>query len=98
MFQIELPFLAARPAIGGAAQSSMENIRYLQKEPKAHAIAYALVGQTLRHYFFLLESRVGCHPPIFRLGAAAMMLIFSFFGFLASRLPLCSLFATPNTP
>src|SRR4051795_13090293 len=43
-----------------------------------------------RHYFFLPELRVGCHPAVFWLGAAAITLIFSFLGFLASRLPLCS--------
>jgi hypothetical protein len=43
-------------------------------------------------YFFLSEAKVGCHTA-FRLGAAAIALIFSFLGFLASRLPLCLLFA-----
>ena len=41
-------------------------------------------------YFFLPEPNVGCHPAVFWLGAAAMVLIFSFFGFLDSRLPFCS--------
>jgi hypothetical protein len=41
-------------------------------------------------YFFLPEPKVGCHPAVFWLGAAAMVLIFSFFGFLVSRLPFCS--------
>jgi hypothetical protein len=40
-------------------------------------------------YFFLSEARVGCHVAAFWLGAAAMDLIFSFLGFLASRLLLC---------
>jgi hypothetical protein len=44
-------------------------------------------------YFFLSEAKVGCHAAAFRLGAAAITLIFSFFGFLASRLPLCWPFA-----
>src|SRR5665213_1394230 len=44
----------------------------------------------IRHYFFLPEPNVGCHPAVFWLGAAAMVLIFSFLGFLASRLPFCS--------
>jgi hypothetical protein len=48
----------------------------------------------MRHYFFFLpEAELGCHPAVFWLGAAAIVLIFSFFGFLASRLPLCSLLA-----
>jgi hypothetical protein len=44
----------------------------------------------LWHYFFLPEPKLGCHPAVFWLGAAAIVLIFSFFGFLASRLPFCS--------
>jgi hypothetical protein len=40
-------------------------------------------------YFFLPEARDGCHAASFRLGAAAITLIFSFLGFLSSRLPLC---------
>ena len=41
-------------------------------------------------YFFLPDDpRVGCHAPAFWLGAAAIALIFSFLGFLASRLLLC---------
>jgi hypothetical protein len=41
-------------------------------------------------YFFLPEPKLGCHPAVFWLGAAAIVLIFSFFGFLDSRLPFCS--------
>jgi hypothetical protein len=44
----------------------------------------------MRHYFFLPEPKDGCHPAVFWLGAAAIVLIFSFLGFLDSRLPLCS--------
>ena len=40
-------------------------------------------------YFLLPEAKVGCHAEAFWLGAAAITLIFSFFGFLASRFPLC---------
>ena len=40
-------------------------------------------------YFFLPEAKVGCHAEAFWLGAAAITLIFSFLGFLASRFPLC---------
>jgi hypothetical protein len=46
--------------------------------------------QPLRRYFFLPDAKLGCHPAVFWLGAAAIVLIFSFFGFLASRLPFCS--------
>jgi hypothetical protein len=42
------------------------------------------------HYFFLPEPKLGCHPAVFWLGAAAIVLIFSFLGFRASRLPFCS--------
>jgi hypothetical protein len=51
--------------------------------------------QPLRHYFFLPEPKLGCHPAVFWLGAAAIVLIFSFFGFLDSRLPFCSPLAMP---
>ena len=43
-----------------------------------------------RCYFFLPEAKLGCHPAVFWLGAAAIVLIFSFLGFLDSRLPFCS--------
>jgi hypothetical protein len=51
--------------------------------------------QRLRRYFFLPEPKVGCHPAAFWLGAAAIVLIFSFLGFLDSRLPFCSPLAMP---
>ena len=41
-------------------------------------------------HFFLPEPKVGCQPAPFWLGAAAITLIFSFLGFLVSRLLLCS--------
>jgi hypothetical protein len=43
-----------------------------------------------RFYFFLPDPNVGCQPAVlpFWLGAAAIVFIFSFFGFLDSRLPL----------
>jgi hypothetical protein len=41
-------------------------------------------------YFFFPDAKPGCHPAVFWLGAAAMVLIFCFLGFLVSRLPLCS--------
>jgi hypothetical protein len=37
-----------------------------------------------RPYFFLPAAKVGCHPAAFWLGAAAIVLIFSFLGFLTS--------------
>jgi len=42
-------------------------------------------------YFLLSDPTLGCQRAAvpFWLGAAAMVLVF-FFGFLASRLPLCS--------
>jgi hypothetical protein len=44
-------------------------------------------------YFFLPDPKFGCQPAAapFWLGAAAMVFIFSFFGFLVSRLPLAML-------
>jgi hypothetical protein len=45
--------------------------------------------QMMTRYFFLPEAKVGCHAEAFWLGAAAITLIFSFLGFLASRFPLC---------
>jgi hypothetical protein len=42
-------------------------------------------------HFFLPEPNVGCHPAVFWLGAAAIVLIFSFLGFFDSRLPFCAL-------
>jgi hypothetical protein len=47
-------------------------------------------GIIQRHYFFFPEPKLGCHPAVFWLGAAAIVLIFSFLGFLDSRLPFCS--------
>jgi hypothetical protein len=46
----------------------------------------------IRPFLFLFAGIEGWLPRCaFRLGAAAIILIFSFFGFLASRLPLCFL-------
>jgi hypothetical protein len=46
--------------------------------------------QIVRFYFFLPDPKLGCQPAVapFWLGAAAMVLTFSFFGFFDSRLPL----------
>jgi hypothetical protein len=43
-------------------------------------------------YFFFPDPKFGCQPAAapFWLGAAAIVLTFSFFGFLDSRLPFCS--------
>ena len=48
-------------------------------------------------YFFLPDPNVGCQPaaPPFWLGAAAIVLTFSFLGFLDSRFPFCSPLAMP---
>jgi hypothetical protein len=54
-----------------------------------------MMRQPSRYYFFLPEAKPGCHPPVFWLGAAAIVLIFSFLGFLASRLPFCLPLAMP---
>jgi hypothetical protein len=46
-------------------------------------------------YFFFPDPKFGCQPAVapFWLGAAAMVLIFSFFGFLDSRLLLAMTFS-----
>jgi hypothetical protein len=48
--------------------------------------------QRFAFYFFFPDPNVGCQPAVapFWLGAAAIVLIFSFFGFFDSRLPFCS--------
>ena len=53
------------------------------------------IAEPSRYYFFLPEPKAGCHPAVFWLGAAAIVLIFSFLGFLASRLLFCSPLAMP---
>jgi hypothetical protein len=47
----------------------------------------------------LPDPNVGCQPAAvpFWLGAAAIVLIFSFFGFFDSRLPFCSRLAIPSS-
>src|SRR4029077_4810305 len=40
-------------------------------------------------YFFFAGPKSGCHAASLRLGAAAITLVLSFFGFLASRLLRC---------
>lgn len=47
------------------------------------------------YYFFFPEAKPGCQPAAFWLGAAAIVLICGFLGFLASRLPFCSPLAMP---
>jgi hypothetical protein len=48
-------------------------------------------------YFFFPDPMFGCQPTAapFWLGAAAMVLTLSFFGFFDSRLPFCSPLAMP---
>src|SRR5439155_5856405 len=65
----------------------------LRERPFAHALECVSPADSftsLRCYFFLPDAKPGCHPAAFWLGAAAIVLIFSFLGFLASRLPFCS--------
>src|ERR1700759_3911817 len=52
----------------------------------------------MRCYRFLPEPTFGFQSGPFWLGAAAIVFIFSFFGFLASRLPLCSPLAMSTPP
>ena len=51
--------------------------------------AVPTIHQIKASYFFLPEAKLGCRAEVFWLGAAAITLIFSFLGFLASRLLLC---------
>src|SRR5581483_7057879 len=68
---------------------------------RRHAVVFSATDQSpstwiaTALYFFLPAPKLGCHPEAFWLGAAAMVLIFSFLGFLASRLPRCSPLAMP---
>lgn len=55
-------------------------------------------GLISRPYFFLSVPKAGFHPAAFWLGAAAMVFIFSFLGFFASRLPRCSPLAISTSP
>src|SRR5260221_14496852 len=76
-FQISVVQLCERRAVGAPAIKGAR--------PKGRKMLTSIA-----RYFFLPEPKVGCHPAVFWLGAAAMVLIFSFFGFLVSRLPFCS--------
>jgi hypothetical protein len=83
-------------------------IRHLSGSPRRRSISQGIDGKFIRclpgrealggwYYFFLPDPKFGCQPAAapFWLGAAAMVLIFSFLGFLDSRLPFCSLLAMP---
>jgi hypothetical protein len=80
-----LYFLRRRGAMKGAAAKGT-----LIRSPRRRDSSVVVFDH---FYFFLSEAKVGCHAAAFRLGAAAIALIFSFFGFLVSRLPLCWPFA-----
>jgi len=61
----------------------------------SHPPLPSLWGKTNADCYFLLPgNKLGCQVAAFWLGAAAVILIFSFFGFLASRLPRRSPLAT----
>jgi len=64
-----------------------ESTLRIKSRLRAFWVPDLLDASAVRYYFFLLEPKAGCHPPVFWLGAAAIVLIFSFLGFLASRLP-----------
>src|SRR6202035_5304413 len=67
------------------------------REPCKHALPCEFASDPLDVYFFLPDPKFGCQPAAapFWLGAAAIVLTFSFFGFLDSRLPFCSPLAMP---
>src|ERR1700758_4068672 len=63
------------------------------------SVVRSIEFRVARFYFFLPDPNVGCHPaagPLW-LGAAAIVLIFSFLGFFFSRLLLCSPFAMSSS-
>jgi len=82
----------------GSAEFGVELLRPCSTRPDWRGVRAAKppfrkrVGrhQRFRRYFFLPGAKLGCHAAAFWLGAAAMILIFSFLGFLTSRLPRCS--------
>jgi hypothetical protein len=78
----------ARALCADAHSTNTATISFMQIPLSQHFVR--IRPSALRHYFFLPELKLGCHPAVFWLGAAAIVLIFSFFGFLASRLPFCS--------
>src|SRR6202035_1195571 len=63
------------------------------REPCKHALPCEFASDPLDVYFFLPDPKFGCQPAAapFWLGAAAIALIFSFFGFLPSITLLCAL-------
>jgi hypothetical protein len=84
---IRLPFSARWPDEGSDGLARQRH-KYLT-EPMPDA------GRCF--YFFLPDPNEGCQPAVapFWLGAAAIVLIFSFFGFFDSRFPFCSPLAMP---
>src|SRR5258706_8736702 len=89
-----------RPRSDGPISSNTDRAALCKNEPLVLKCASPITCQIadvshLRHYFFLPEAKVGCHPAVFWLGAAAIVLIFSFLGFLDSRLPFFSPLAMP---
>jgi hypothetical protein len=56
-----------------------------------------MMRQPSRYYFFLPEPKAACHSaPVFWLGAAAIVLIFSFLGFLACPIAFLIAFGHVN--
>jgi hypothetical protein len=74
-----------------------EDILRLRRQTLDGIAAFRLLRQPQRYFFFPVFA-VGCHPPAFWLGAAAIVLILSFFGFLVSRLLFCSPLAMSISP
>src|SRR5512141_2175134 len=72
---IWLPLRATLPAACSQSKqaASQEVTGPISPTPIAQHAA-----KLFRRYFFLPEPKLGCHPAVFWLGAAAMVLIFSF--------------------
>ena len=85
------PGLIALPEDGTTRTQANEQNRALPVQVRLPVQSGTRVQQSRVAYFFLPEPNSDCRfPTPFWLGAAAMVLILSFFGFLVSRLLRCS--------
>src|SRR3954469_1915123 len=63
-----------------------------------HLLPQGEKGKQRPHLYFFFWPISGCHAASLRLGAAALVLILSFFGFLVSRLLRCCPLAMTSSP
>lgn len=68
---------------------SIKGIDELIPAPFARDVGSHRAKASTSAYFFFAGPKSGCQAASLRLGAAAITFAFSFFGFLASRLPRC---------